>query len=69
MVAYCYRMESVYRVLSHEQSLVQETRHPDQRLLVSVNSHRRQLATSLETVKWQVNVVPRFWFFYFCFVV
>lgn len=59
----CCRMESVHRVLLHEQSLVQETRDPDQRLLVSVNNHRRQLATSLETVKWQVNAVSCFWCF------
>ncbi|KAL8098529.1 hypothetical protein AgCh_031345 [Apium graveolens] len=38
------------------QSLAQETRNPDHRLLASVNNHRRQLATSLETVKWQHEV-------------
>ncbi|KAL8147008.1 hypothetical protein AgCh_004651 [Apium graveolens] len=47
------RMESVFSVLLLEQSLAQETRNPDHRLLASVNNHRRQLATSLETVKWQ----------------
>ena len=52
-----FRMESVYRILLHEQSLVQETHHPDQRLLASLQSHRRQLATSLETVKWQVDII------------
>ncbi|KAL8114364.1 hypothetical protein AgCh_021285 [Apium graveolens] len=50
------RMESVFSVLLLEQSLAQETRNPDHRLLASVNNHRRQLATSLETVKWQLEV-------------
>ncbi|KAL8132075.1 hypothetical protein AgCh_007827 [Apium graveolens] len=54
------RMESVFSVLLLEQSLAQETRNPDHRLLASVNNHRHQLATSLETVKWQVNVML-FW--------
>lgn len=53
------RMESVYRVLLHEQSLVQKTRHCDQRLLASVQHHRRQLATCLETVKWQLEDFER----------
>ncbi|XP_074331015.1 uncharacterized protein LOC141668183 [Apium graveolens] len=35
-------------------SLAQETRNPDNRLLTSVNNHKRQLATSLKTIKWQV---------------
>ncbi|KAL8121074.1 hypothetical protein AgCh_018005 [Apium graveolens] len=50
------RMESVFSVLLLEQSLAQETRNPDHRLLASVNNHSRQLATSLETVKWQLEV-------------
>lgn len=53
------RLESVYRVLLHEQSLVQETRYPDQRLLASVQHHRRQLATCIETVKWQLEDFER----------
>ncbi|XP_074326037.1 uncharacterized protein LOC141664077 [Apium graveolens] len=53
------RMESVYRVLLHEQSLVQETRNPDHRLLASLNNHKCQLATSLETVKWQLEDFER----------
>ncbi|KAL8115598.1 hypothetical protein AgCh_022194 [Apium graveolens] len=45
-------------------SLAQETRNPDHRLLVSVNNHKRQLATSLKTVKWQVNVMLFLVFFF-----
>ncbi|KAL8090231.1 hypothetical protein AgCh_039634 [Apium graveolens] len=30
--------------------------NPDHRLFASINNHRRQLATSLETVKWQLEV-------------
>ncbi|KAL8135240.1 hypothetical protein AgCh_010051 [Apium graveolens] len=39
--------------------LAQETRNPDHRLLASVNNHRRELATSLETVKWQLEDFER----------
>ncbi|KAL8112634.1 hypothetical protein AgCh_020080 [Apium graveolens] len=53
------RMVSVFSVLLLEQSLAQETRNPDHRLLASVNNHRRQLATSLETVKWQIEKMNR----------
>ncbi|XP_024038390.1 uncharacterized protein LOC18038182 [Citrus clementina] len=48
------RMESVYRLLLHEQGLV-HAEHPDSRLLTSVNYHRRDLATILETTKWQLE--------------
>lgn len=48
------RMESVYRLLLHEQGLV-HAEHPDSRLPTSVNYHRRDLATILETTKWQLE--------------
>lgn len=46
-------MESIFRLLSHEQGLVQGPR-PDQKLLTSIEYHRRDLATNLETANWQV---------------
>lgn len=48
------RMESIYRLLLHEQSLIHGD-HPDSRLLTSINYHRRDLATILETTKWQLE--------------
>lgn len=56
-LAFCYdfRMESLFRLLLHEQNLVQED-HTDQKLLKSVEYHWRDLATTLETAKWQVLV-------------
>lgn len=56
-LAFCYdfRMESLFRLVLHEQNLVQED-HTDQKLLKSVEYHWRDLATTLETAKWQVLV-------------
>ncbi|KAK9289802.1 hypothetical protein L1049_007962 [Liquidambar formosana] len=48
------RMESIFRLLLHEQSLVQGNR-PDPKLLASIEYHRRDLATTLETAKWQLE--------------
>lgn len=50
-----FRMESIFRLLLHEQSLVQ-VEHPDPKLLLSLDYHRRDLATTLETAKWQVFI-------------
>jgi hypothetical protein len=50
-----FRMESLFRLLLHEQSLVHEE-HPDPKLLLSIDYHRRDLATTLETAKWQVVI-------------
>lgn len=50
-----FRMESIFRLLLHEQSLVQ-VEHPDPKLLLSLDYHRRDLATTLETAKWQVYI-------------
>ncbi|KAM1735445.1 hypothetical protein ACFX12_013919 [Malus domestica] len=47
------RMESVFRYLLHELSLVQGD-CPDPKLRVSIDYHKRDLATTLETAKWQV---------------
>ncbi|KAK7838127.1 hypothetical protein CFP56_020224 [Quercus suber] len=41
-----------FRLLLHEQSLVQ-VKHPDLKLLLSLDYHRHDLATTLETAKWQ----------------
>lgn len=49
-------MESVFRMLLHEQSLVQGD-PSDQKLLTSIEYHRRDLATALGTTKWQVNMI------------
>lgn len=48
------RMESILHLLLHEQSLVQEA-HPQPKLLESIKYHRRDLATTLETAKWQLE--------------
>lgn len=50
-----FRMESLFRLLLHEQSLV-HGEHPDPKLLLSIDYHRRDLATTLETAKWQVVI-------------
>ncbi len=56
-------MESIFRHLLHEQSLVQ-VEHPDPKLLLSLDYHRRDLATTLETAKWQVVInVDRIYIF------
>lgn len=47
------RMESIFRFLLHELTLVRGN-NPDPKLLKSVNCQRRDLATILETTKWQV---------------
>lgn len=52
------RMESIFRHLLHEQSLVQ-VEHPDPKLLLSLDYHRRDLATTLETAKWQLEDFER----------
>ncbi|XP_058204912.1 uncharacterized protein LOC131318894 isoform X1 [Rhododendron vialii] len=52
------RMESLFRLLLHEQNLVQED-HTDQKLLKSVEYHWRDLATTLETAKWQLEDFER----------
>ncbi|KAF5473858.1 hypothetical protein F2P56_005813 [Juglans regia] len=51
------RMESIFRLLLHEQSLQGE--HPDPKLILSINYHRRDLATTLETAKWQLEDFER----------
>ena len=70
-----FRMESLFRLLLHEQSLVHEE-HSDPKLLLSIDYHRRDLATTLETAKWQVVInvdsphplfVCFFFFFFFFF--
>lgn len=52
------RMESIYRLLLHEQSLGQGD-HSDPRLLSSIEFYRRDLATILETAKWQLEDFER----------
>lgn len=52
---YKFRMESLFRLLLHEQNLVQED-HNDAKLVNSIEYHWRDLATTLETAKWQVIV-------------
>lgn len=52
------RMESVYRSLLHEQNLAQED-HSHTRFLTSVQYHRRDLATALETTRWQLEDFER----------
>ncbi|KAI3447465.1 hypothetical protein Pfo_004130 [Paulownia fortunei] len=52
------RMESIFRLLLHEQSLVQGD-HIDGKLLSSIEYHRRDLATTLETAKWQLEDFER----------
>lgn len=50
-----FRMDSLFRLLLHDQNLVQGD-HPDPGLLMSIEYHKRDLATILETAKWQVFV-------------
>ncbi|CAK9151998.1 unnamed protein product [Ilex paraguariensis] len=52
------RMESIFRLLLHEQSLVQGD-HPEPKLLNSVEYHRRDLVTTIETAKWQLEDFER----------
>ncbi|CAA0829665.1 Syntaxin/t-SNARE family protein [Striga hermonthica] len=52
------RMESIFRLLLHEQSLVHE--HPmDEQLLSSIECHKRDLSTAMETAKWQLEDFER----------
>lgn len=48
------RMESAFRMLLHEQSLLQGD-PSDTKLLSSIEYHRRDLATALGTTKWQLE--------------
>ncbi|XP_038990740.1 uncharacterized protein LOC120113760 isoform X2 [Hibiscus syriacus] len=48
------RMESIFRLLLHEKVLVQSD-HPDPKLLALIGYHKRDLATILETAKWQLE--------------
>lgn len=52
------RMESIYRHLLHEQSVVQGD-HLNGKLQSSIEYHRRDLATILETAKWQLEDFER----------
>ncbi|KAL0333477.1 UNVERIFIED_CONTAM: hypothetical protein Sangu_1503900 [Sesamum angustifolium] len=52
------RMESIFRLLLHEQSVVQGD-HIDGKHLSSIEYHRRALATTLETAKWQLEDFER----------
>ncbi|XVE75968.1 hypothetical protein DITRI_Ditri12bG0134800 [Diplodiscus trichospermus] len=52
------RMESIFRLLLHEQSLVRGD-NSDPKLLTSIGYHRRDLATILETAKWQLEDFER----------
>ncbi|XVF55728.1 hypothetical protein PTKIN_Ptkin06aG0060100 [Pterospermum kingtungense] len=52
------RMESIFRLLLHEQSLIHGD-HSDPKLLTSIGYHRRDLATILETAKWQLEDFER----------
>lgn len=52
------RMESIFRLLLHEVSLVQGE-DPDPKLLLSIDYHRRDLATTVETAKWQLEDFER----------
>ncbi|PON42422.1 Syntaxin 6, N-terminal [Parasponia andersonii] len=52
------RMESLFRLLLHELSPVQGD-HSDPKLLSSIDFHRRDLATILETTKWQLEDFQR----------
>ena len=49
------RMESIFRFLLHELGLVQDD-FPDPKLHASIDYHKRELATTLETAKWQVVI-------------
>lgn len=52
-------MESVYRSLLHEQSLARED-PSDVKLLSSLQYHKRDLKTTLETTRWQVECVTNY---------
>ncbi|KAB2034908.1 hypothetical protein ES319_D04G115300v1 [Gossypium barbadense] len=52
------RMESIFRLLLHEQNLV-EANNYDPKLLTLIGYHSRDLATILETAKWQLEDFER----------
>ncbi|KAL6514362.1 hypothetical protein OROHE_019104 [Orobanche hederae] len=52
------RMDSVFRLLFHEQSLASGDQM-DKQLLSSIEYHKRDLATALETAKWQLEDFER----------
>ncbi|KAH6797588.1 SOUL heme-binding family protein [Perilla frutescens var. hirtella] len=52
-------MESIYRLLLHEQKSLIEGDHKYGKLLSSVEHHRLDLATALETAKWQLEDFER----------
>ena len=52
-LVFTFRMESIFRLLLHDLSLLQGD-HSDPKLLSAIDFHRRDLATILETTKWQV---------------
>ncbi|CAN1277348.1 hypothetical protein LINPERPRIM_LOCUS16300 [Linum perenne] len=52
------RMESLYRLLMHDQTLLQDN-HSDPKLLTAIDYHRRDLVTILETAKWQLEDFER----------
>ncbi|KAH1039776.1 hypothetical protein J1N35_041519 [Gossypium stocksii] len=52
------RMESIFRLLLHEQNLV-EANNYDPKLLTLIGYHRRDLATILDTAKWQLEDFER----------
>ncbi|CAN1772128.1 hypothetical protein LINPERHAP1_LOCUS12107 [Linum perenne] len=52
------RMESLYRLLLHDQTLLQDN-HSDPKLLTAIDYHRRDLVTILETAKWQLEDFER----------
>lgn len=63
-----FRMESLFRLLLHEQSLVQ-SEHSGPRLHSSIEYHKRDLATILGTAKWQVFAVEKLAFHFVVLVV
>ncbi|KAJ4972140.1 hypothetical protein NE237_005239 [Protea cynaroides] len=52
------RMDSIFRMLLHDQSLVQDTLS-DPKLLSSIEYHKRDLMTTLGTAKWQLEDFER----------
>ncbi|OVA09989.1 Syntaxin 6 [Macleaya cordata] len=52
------RMDSIYRIMLHEQSLVHEDA-ADPKLHSSIDYHRRDLVTALGTTKWQLEDFER----------
>ncbi|PIA28261.1 hypothetical protein AQUCO_07200130v1 [Aquilegia coerulea] len=52
------RMDSIFRIFGHEQSLVQDD-PTDRKLLSSMEYHKRDLATALGTTKWQLEDFER----------